>query len=29
VPGLVYRLARPFLGSRVAQAIWRRTTSRK
>ena len=29
VPGLVYRLARPLLGSRVAQAIWRRTTSRK
>ena len=29
VPGLVYRLARPLLGSRVAQAIWQRTTSRK
>ena len=29
VPGLVYRVARPLLGSRVAQAIWRRTTSRK
>ena len=29
VPGLVYRLARPLLGSRVAQAIWRRTTSPK
>ena len=29
VPGAIYRLARPFLGSRVAQTIWRRTTSRK
>ena len=29
VPGLVYRVARPLLGARVAQAIWRRTTSRK
>ncbi len=29
VPGVVYRLARPFLGSRTAQRIWRRTTSRK
>jgi uncharacterized protein len=28
VPGLVYRLARPFLGSRVAQAIWQSTTKR-
>ena len=29
VPGAIYRLARPFLGSWVAQTIWRRTTSRK
>ena len=29
VPGAIYRLARPFLGSRVAQTIWQRTTSRK
>lgn len=29
VPGIVYRLARPFLGSGFAQSIWRRTTSRK
>ena len=29
VPGTVYRLTRPFLGSKIAQAIWRRTTSRK
>ncbi|MEI8023970.1 MAG: SDR family NAD(P)-dependent oxidoreductase [Actinomycetota bacterium] len=28
VPGFVYRLARPFLGSRVAQAIWQSTTKR-
>mgnify|MGYP003340148764 CR=1 FL=1 len=28
VPGLVYRLARPFLGSALAQSIWRRTTKR-
>jgi short-subunit dehydrogenase len=28
VPGLVYRLARPFLGSILAQSIWRRTTKR-
>jgi len=28
VPGLVYRLARPFLGSKVAQAIWQSTTKR-
>jgi short-subunit dehydrogenase len=28
VPGLVYRLARPFLGSTMAQSIWRRTTKR-
>ena len=28
VPGFVYRLARPFLGSRVAQSIWQRTTKR-
>jgi len=29
VPGAIYRLARPFLGSGVAQTIWQRTTSRK
>ena len=29
VPGAIYRLARPFLGSKVAQTIWQRTTSRK
>ena len=29
VPGAIYRLARPVLGSWVAQTIWRRTTSRK
>ena len=29
VPGAIYRLARPFLGSGVAQRIWQRTTSRK
>ena len=29
VPGTVYRLTRPFLGSKIAQALWRRTTSRK
>ncbi len=29
IPGVVYRAARPLLGSRMAQAIWRRTTSRK
>jgi len=29
VPGAIYSLARPFLGSRVAQTIWQRTTSRK
>ena len=29
VPGAIYRLARPFLGSRAAQTIWQRTTSRK
>ena len=29
VPGAIYRLARPFLGSRVAQTIWQRTTRRK
>ena len=29
IPGAIYRLARPFLGSKIAQAIWRRTTSRK
>jgi len=28
IPGLVYRLARPFLGLGLAQKIWRRTTSR-
>lgn len=28
VPGFVYRLARPFLGSRVAQAIWQNTSKR-
>jgi len=28
VPGLVYRLARPFLGSRPAQAIWQSKTKR-
>ncbi len=28
VPGLVYRLARPFLGSRAVQAIWQSTTKR-
>jgi short-subunit dehydrogenase len=28
VPGFVYRLARPFLGSRAAQAIWQNTTKR-
>ncbi|MFM7879982.1 MAG: SDR family NAD(P)-dependent oxidoreductase [Acidimicrobiaceae bacterium] len=29
VPGAVYRLARPFLGSGFAQRIWQRTTRRK
>ena len=29
VPGAIYRLARPFLGSRVAQTIWQHTTRRK
>ena len=29
VPGAVYRVARPFLGSQVAQTIWQRTTRRK
>jgi short-subunit dehydrogenase len=29
VPGAVYRLAKPFLGSRVAQTIWQRTTRRR
>ena len=29
VPGFVYRLARPFLGSRAAQAIWQNTTKRR
>ena len=28
IPGLVYRVARPFLGLGLAQKIWRRTTSR-
>ena len=28
VPGLVYRLTKPLLGSRVAQAIWQSTTKR-
>lgn len=28
VPGLIYRLARPFLGLGLMQKIWRRTTSR-
>jgi len=29
VPGLVYRIARPFLASGLAQKIWRRTTRRR
>ncbi|MFZ9523403.1 MAG: SDR family NAD(P)-dependent oxidoreductase, partial [Ilumatobacteraceae bacterium] len=29
VPGAVYRLARPFLGSGIAQTIWQRTTRRR
>jgi len=29
VPGLVYRISRPLLGSGLAQKIWRRTTRRK
>jgi short-subunit dehydrogenase len=28
VPGLVYRLARPFLGLTLAQSIWQRMTKR-